>query len=276
MTFIHKYDNVLIIRNNKNKKNMQTSESRQRTSSNDPEELLLRKQEADSVILGLLGNRREFFADPEKRLEFLRDQDADSVMGIAKYVNARLRGRKARELRNDVDEQGSQLMLLHTPSAQDKHEAFRRGYEAIKEYLGSTEESTEEQLRKTALATEALIIWTHAFNDGNGRTSRFIGKFIESGTSDIDGLIEETSSNLNRGNVFDTKRTSKEGMISEADNTEIMLDDDEREELRVLANDKPNDIEAMYLSVKDLLESQELQDRATRYRRKIGKMSLCA
>lgn len=48
------------------------------------------------------------------------------------------------------------------------------------------------------MAIEALIIWVHPFNDGNGRTSRFLGKFIEDGAVDVEDLIVSTVDRLHR------------------------------------------------------------------------------
>lgn len=235
---------------------------RQNMSSNNPEERATRERETHELLDGLLGRHQEFFADPKNRLEFLEGQDAAGFYRLAQHINARLRGLIPREVRRDDDEKGAFLPMLHTPSHADKPDAFRRGFDAIHEYLRDSGDLPEAKLEKVAAAAEALVIWVHPFNDGNGRTSRFMGKFIEQGGTDSDALIAETISGYNRGTVYNFKLRTRESELSDANNEDLLLDDDEREEMRAKAEMLPDDIEGMYLSIKRLLESDELQVRA--------------
>lgn len=243
-----------------------SSSERQRLSGNNEQERETRESEVRQLIHDLVGRNVEYLSDPKNRLEFIRDQDAESVFRIAQYANAKLRGEKPREVRRS-NEEGSYLPRLHTPAAQDKRPAFDRGYDAIREYLESTEDSSEEQLQKAALGTEALLIRTHLFNDANGRTSRFIAKFIENGAADVDALVEEAVSSNARRTVFSRGVATKEALLADADNDEILFDDDERDELRVRAETAPNDIEGMYLTIKGLLASEDQRQFALRHRK---------
>lgn len=239
---------------------------RRKLSSRDSEERTTRKREACELLNGLLGRHQEFFADSENRLKFLQDQDAASFYRLAQHINARLRGLIPREVRQDSDEEGGFLPLLHTPSHADKPDAFRRGFDAIHEYLQDSGDAPDAKLEKVAAATEALVIWVHPFYDGNGRTSRFMGKFIEQGGADVDALIAETISGRKRGTIYDFKVHTRESELADANNEDLLFDDDEREKIRAGAEALPDDIEGMYLSIKRLLGSDELLVYAKRRR----------
>lgn len=225
------------------------------------QEHVKRVEDAKRLVFGIVGRHAEFFADPDNRIEFFKNQTADDVFRMAQYVNAKVRGEKLHELRKIPEEKlGSDLPSLHTPESADKQAAFGRGYDAIREYLDTTEDGTDKQIQSIAMASEALIIWVHPFSDGNGRTSRFIGKLIEEGATDMDSLVEETASFKARPMYYKQKIASRESQIETADNEELMLDDDERDEIRENAKNLPDDIEAMYLSVKGILEDATIRE----------------
>lgn len=240
-------------------------ENRQRLSSSNEQERLQREADTRQLVDDIVGRNGEFFAVPENRLEFMRTQEADSFYRLAQHANARLRGEKPGVLRRDPDEKGAFLPMLHTPSHEDKIPAFYKGYQAIQEYITDSSDPVEKKIASVAMATEALVIWTHPFNDGNGRTSRFLAKLIEEGATDIDSLIEQTVSGNKRGTVYDHVLVTKEGALATANNEDIMLDDDERDAMRLQAESLPSDIDAMYLNVRQLLHDESSQQHATRH-----------
>lgn len=232
---------------------MSTFETRQTKTSSNPEERAHREADTRKLADTLIGRHAEFFAEPGNRLEFIRTHDADDMLAMVKHVNARLRGEKPVQLRKDENERGGYLPALHTPSAEDKPKSFARGFEAVQEYLTDSDDTVEDKLQASAMAMEALIIWVHPSNDGNGRTARFFGNLIEDGATDIDELVNQTVSAKERPMTYPYKLASKEGALENAGNPDIMFDDEEREALRERALSLPDDIEAMYLSVKRLL-----------------------
>lgn len=195
----------------------------------------------------------------------MQAQDAESFYRIAQHANARLRGKKPRVLRRDPNEKGAFLPMLHTPSHEDKMPAFQKGYQAIQEYITDSSDPVKKKITSVALATEALVIWTHPFNDGNGRTSRFLAKLIEEGATDVDSLVEQTVSGNKRGTVYNRMLATKEGALETANNEAIMLDDDERDEMRLQAESLPTDVDAMYLNVQRLLQDESSQQYAMRH-----------
>lgn len=170
----------------------------------------------------------EFFSEPGNRIAFLESLSADDFIGIAQHVNARVRGFEPREQANAQDK-GGYLPLLGTPTEAEKPEAFRAGFDTIKRYLAESSDTLKAKLEGAAMAAEALIVWVHPFNDGNGRTSRFLGKFIEDGTTDTDQLIMETADKRNRLRMYDgTLRVDQYNVCNGLD---LLLDDDEEAEL---------------------------------------------
>ncbi|HMQ96216.1 MAG TPA: Fic family protein [Candidatus Saccharibacteria bacterium] len=169
-------------------------------------------------------------------------------------------------LSKDESEKGAFLPILHTPSIDDKPGAFIRGFDAIRDYLGATQDSADERTEKISMAIEALIIWVHPFNDGNGRTARFIGQFIEDGTNDIDRLVASAVSLEGRPTIYDRKFATKQSKLWLANNPDIMLDDDEGGDLRREAEKLPSDAEGIYLSVKKLINDPEWREAANRHR----------
>lgn len=195
---------------------------------------------------------------PESRLEYFLDKNNSFRWVIA--ANAGSRGKDLGELWSDLrsgKEGHGMLLLLHTPAARDKLACFNSGVEAIQEYVNSSRESTEEKLDAIAMAYEALIIWTHMFNDGNGRTSRFIGKLIEDGLGDVDGLVAETISGDNRQTGYFPTVETREGILEDLNNSELSVPNED--ELRDNLDSFPNDIEGMKLNIKAILEDKELR-----------------
>lgn len=239
---------------------------RQYKTANNEAEKTLRIEETQAFIHDLIGRHAEYFSTPENRLDFLRTTSAVDFFRIAQHINARLRGKRAWEVRRD-GEKGGFLPGIHTPSDDDKPEAFKRGYEAIQEYLRDSNDPVDKKINGVALATEALIVWVHPFNDGNGRTSRFVGKFIESGAVDIEDLLSHTVSKVERGTFFEKRYMyqTRESSLAEANNADYFgMDDKERDDMRQRAETFPSNIDAMHLNIKRLLESDELQDRVRR------------
>lgn len=208
----------------------------------------------------VIGRHTEYFSDPNNRLEFIKGQTADSFLQLSRYINAKLRGEKPHHLNSQPQEMlGAGLPMMHTPSGQDKPAAFASGFTAIQEYLANTEDSIEEQIAGAAKATEALIIWVHPFVDGNGRTSRFLAKLIEDGAVDSEELVKQTVSSADRKTYYKHRYATKEGKLEDANNEDLILDNDEREEMRVAADKLPTDIQAMYANIKRLLEDKTIQ-----------------
>lgn len=243
-------------------------DNRQHLSSYNDEERGLREDDTRQLVHDLIGRHAEFFADPINRLDFILSQKPDDFLRLAKYTNAKLRGEKPRTLRQDEEEKGGFLPFMHTPSIEDKPEAFKKGYGAIQDYIQQSPDSIDKKIEGVAMATEALVIWVHPFNDGNGRTARFLAKLVEDGASNIDDLAAETASGSIRGRIYTDKYASKESTLESANNEDIMYDDDEREEMRQRAKDMPDDVSSMYFSIQHLLESEKVRENTLRHLKK--------
>lgn len=239
--------------------------NRQNVLSRDAAEIELRVSGVDELVHDIIGPNEEFFSDSQNRLDFIQGQDGGDFLKMAQYVNAKLRGEKPHRLRHDPTEKGGFLPMLHTPSHQDKPAAFRSGYEAIQEYIRTSSDGLEKKVEGVAIATEALVIWVHPFNDGNGRTSRFLGRLIEDGAVDISGLVRDTAVKGARNRLYDVKYATRESRLASANNENIMWDDDEREELRESAKSLPSDVAGMGLSIRRLLENDEVRKKSLRY-----------
>lgn len=239
-------------------------ENRQHLSSSNMQELDKRELDVRELVDTVVGRSGDYFADPENRLEFIASQDAEGFYGLAQHINARLRGETPRLLRIDPEENGGFLPMLHTPSRDDKIPAFQNGFRSIQEYISDSDDAIDKKIANIAMATEALMIWVHPFNDGNGRTSRFMAKLIEDGATDIDSLVDETISANNRRRVYTQRFATKEGELEIANNDDIILDDNERDELRQSAETLPNDIDGMYLSIQRLMRDENVQQHTLR------------
>lgn len=228
------------------------------------EQNALRIRDVQSLTYGIVGRYSEFFNEPGNRLEFIEQQSAAEFFKLAQFVNSKVRGERFHELRQNSEEvAGGQLPMLHTPSTADKPEAFKAGYSAIKEYIDLSDDDDVEKIRAVAMAAEALIIWVHPFNDGNGRASRFIGNFIEEGGSNPEELARQTASSGARGTLYKVKYISKEQVLKEENDQDWLLSDqqiEEREKRRKNSDSLPDDVEATYLSVRNLLEDKNLQN----------------
>ena len=206
-----------------------------------------------------LRDDQEYFADTANRREFLTTLTASDFLRLTEHVNARMRGHEPYN-KETAGEHGVSLPMLATPEAGEKQEALVKGFEEIKSYLALSEEDDSTTLRSVGMAMEALLIWVHPFNDGNGRTSRFFGKFIEDGTSDIDALIDETATNDNRQRSYETwLRIDKGNMVKARD---LMLNDAELNELQATQMHVPDGIA---LSINRLLHDTQTQQSVLEY-----------
>lgn len=215
-----------------------------------------RTVDAEKLVKDLeLDKDAEYFADPENRLQFFESIDFDEFFDLAQHVNARMRGLEPREGGNHQD-QGAYLPMLATPLAVEKRPAFEAGFNTIQRYLKDTDDSIEERVRGLGMATEALIIWVHPFNDGNGRTSRFFGKFIDDGTEDIGLLVGETADkNARLRMYYESLRVDQGNMVKDLD---LILEDDEIEEYK--KTEMPI-ADGISLSIDRLLRDKSYQDK---------------
>lgn len=197
----------------------------------------------------------EFFNDPMNRLEFVSSLDFDGFMDVALHVNARVRGFEPNDRLNANDEGGC-LPGMRTPDAIEKPIAFHAGFDSIKKYLDESTDSPEQKAKGVGMAMEALIIWVHPFNDGNGRTSRFFGKFIEDGTVNTEELIAETADAGNRLRVYPPRLRLDDMTDLSAD---ILLDDDQILAIKKSQEELPI-IEGIAQSITQLLENKSFQD----------------
>lgn len=214
-----------------------------------------RKGYAENLISDFrLDTDAEYFSNLENRIEFIESLSATDILDILRHINARMRDLIPREGQNSHDA-GGYLPMLGTPPATEKPLAFKAGFETIQQYLTSSTDTNEEKLKGAGMAMEALIIWVHPFNDGNGRTSRFMAKFIEDGTTDIDRLVAETADGNNRLRVYDPWLRADQYNIYYGQ--DIILDDREREDLE---RTKMPITDGIALSIKNLLEDKTMQE----------------
>lgn len=246
---------------------------RQYVSGSNAGEKELRTTDTQELVDGIVGRHSEFFANPANRISYLVGQSPDDFLRLSRYVNAKLRGEKPHQLMRDENEGQGALPMMHTPSKEDKPEAFRRGFAEVQKYLAESSDETEKKLEGAAMAVEALVIWVHPFNDGNGRTSRFLATMIESGVTDEDGLVQQTVSNRARGAYYKDRYQSREAEVSVANNEDILLEDDERVERREHAETLPPDVLAIPMSIKRLLEDDSWRANALNYRKKYGQVT---
>jgi hypothetical protein len=196
----------------------------------------------------------EFFAEPTHRIELLQSLTPEDFFDVIQHVNARVRGFEPRN-RDTAREEGGTLPLLATPPSKDKPASFRAGFEEIQKYLNESSDDVAQKIKGAAMATEALIIWVHPSEDGNGRTSRFLGKFIEDGTTDIKQLISETVNIDNRLRMYENYLRVDQGNVFKG--LDVPFDDAKKENLK--KTEMPI-AEGIALSIKRLLEDKSVQD----------------
>lgn len=206
-----------------------------------------------------LRDEQEYFADTANRREFLSTLTTNDFLRLAEHVNARMRGHEPYN-KETTGERGASLPMIATPAAREKREALVKGFEEIKSYIALSEEDDSTTLRSVGMATEALLIWVHPFDDGNGRTSRFFGKFIEDGTSDIEALISETVDNNDRQRSYETSLRVDKGNTMKG--MDLMLTDAELKELQDTEMHVPDGIA---LSIKRLLYDKQMQQSVIEY-----------
>jgi hypothetical protein len=198
----------------------------------------------------------EFFSHATNRVDFIKSLDIDSFTDLTTHINDRMRGFEPRD-RRTAGETGSYLRMLKTPDAQDKPEALENGLNAITRYLHESEDSDEQKLKSAGMAVEALIVWVHPFNDGNGRTSRFLSKFIEDGSTDTDQLIAEASDKNARMRMYG--EDLRIDNATDLSNEDIILDDDEIDQIKAEQDALPI-TDGIALSLERLLNDRRLQN----------------
>lgn len=217
-----------------------------------------RQQEASQLLDDFeLRKDAEFFSEPSNRVAFLKSLSGEEFYDIAQHVNARVRGFEPRD-KITAGEEGGYLPMMKTPIAEQKPEALQKGFQIIEQYLEKSNDSDEQKLRGVGMAAEALIVWVHPFNDGNGRTSRFLGSFIENGTTDTEQLLKDTSNRNERMRIY--PEFLRVDNTSDVQNPDLLIDDDERAEIIKDQENLPI-TEGISLSIKRLLEDKTLQDR---------------
>lgn len=217
-----------------------------------------RKQRVGDLIEQQVANHPELWHNKEQRLAFVGDSEA--MLRLITTANATMRGKTYNELQAEREagtEVGASLGLLSTPPSDLKLACFKRGQDAISEYIESSDATIDEKLDASAMAYEALIIWTHAFNDGNGRASRFTARLIEAGGEDVDDLTQQTAAGMYRQTHYDPYYMTKQAVQQQFDNPNLMLSDEERADLKAEIDNYPDDEATMYKNVAQLLRDTE-------------------
>jgi hypothetical protein len=222
----------------------------------DPELEINRSYEAAKLVEDFdLINDAEFFTNPENRIGLLTELTPEDFYDLTKHINDRIRGYEPKD-RAYLKDKGSFLPLLATPNSKEKPEAFSEGYSTILDYLRESKDSAAQKVKGAGMAVEALIIWVHPFNDGNGQTSRFLGKFIEDGTTDIGELIGHTVDKNNRLRMYeDHLRIDQANMSKGMEKilTNKILEANNKTVMPV--------VKGISLSIKRLLEDKTFQDK---------------
>lgn len=201
------------------------------------------------------------FSEPEARLEFLSgDNFKRYVLSLMVTVNAGLRGMNRKDLVADMKsgkERGAELSMLHTPaSPREKSGYMVAGIEAIREYINTSDEAVNEKVEAVSMAYEALIVWTHMFNDANGRTSRFMAQLIKDGPSDGEKLTSETVSKAGRP-IYNHTIQTREALLEMRGDSDILSDETDE---GVDPDDYPSDIEAVVLEMKYILQDSDYRE----------------
>lgn len=225
------------------------------------EQLNTRHADAQTLVQDFdLLRDAEFFANPAQRVEFLKKLEYKDFFDIAQHVNARMRGYEPRDGQNR-GERGGSLPFLRTPKSTEKQEAFQKGFESIQDYLINSDDTVEEKVKGAGMATEALLIWVHPFNDGNGRTARFLGTFIEDGTHDVDGLIASTVTSGVRQRSYGENLRVDKGNLYSVDDDIIMTDEEAAAFAEEIRNTSMPVADGIAQSIKHLLEDKRRQRR---------------
>ena len=222
-------------------------------ASDSIEERQLRFESARLLISELIGDHSEEFTDPELRLEFVESLTSKEMFDIAQHINRRMRGMDGKQIRGFGRDKGGGLVNYYTPASKNKLACFLRGYDAVTEYLQQSDDSIEDKLSNVSVAIEGLIVQVHPFSDGNGRTSRFLGEFIQGGSDGTNRLAVAAASKLGRLRYFDRGVLSHEKARSGMANPEMMLDNNEYAVLPKKPKHLPSDSEAAYLTTRELL-----------------------
>lgn len=195
---------------------------------------------------------------PEKRLGMFSN---NTVLRSLTTINARLRGKDPKEAWGDLraGKEGHGILPLdYTPAGGAKIDCISKGTEAIKNYIDGSKDDMPTKLDTVAMAWEMLIVRTHLFNDGNGRTSRFVAEFIRNGLDDKENLLKTATSTVNP--VYRRILESRESMLYDADNYDLAINEEDRETLRKQAEEAPSEVEVMEMHIKRILDDEEYRD----------------
>lgn len=209
---------------------------------------------------------------PKERLGMFSN---NTVLRSLTTINARLRGKDSKEAWEDLraGKEGHGILPLdYTPAGGAKIDCISKGTEAIKDYIDSSKDDMSTKLDTVAMAWEMLIVRTHLFNDGNGRTSRFVAEFIRNGLDNKESLLKTATSTVNP--VYRRILKSRESMLYDAANYDLAISEEDRETLRNQAEEAPSEVEVMERHVKLILDDKEYRDyieaEVEEYKRRLG------
>lgn len=223
-----------------------------------------RKERTVQLIDDLKSSERlgKTLYDSEMMLDFLSNSDVADVLSLLVTINAGLRGVERKKLVENMNNggEGSWLLSLHTPaSSQDKHDYMVAGIEEIGRYIDSSGEDVDQKKEAVSMAYEALIVWTHMFNDGNGRTSRFMAELIKNGLNDEEHLVSEAVSGVDRITYRHTIATKEYIKWLQSSNDILLEKSDERD-----PNAYMSDIEAIKLEMQKILQNPDYREELKR------------
>lgn len=119
----------------------------------------------------------------QSRRELLKDLSAEQYCQLIAGINGVLRGRDQKDWDMDgvgVTAAGQEVIGAHIfPNHNDKKEIIIKAWEAAQEMNASGRD-----LQEIGMLLGSMLVETHPFNDGNGRTSRLVYLMVGEGFSE--------------------------------------------------------------------------------------------
>lgn len=173
----------------------------QKEEANDGAELRMSKAEKLIRLMNVARNintfngkkTNEVLANEGERRQFILDLSFEQYLELIEGVNGILRSRPKAEWGADGEKvamMGGHGAVWDFPEHEDKFELLKKSLELAQKMLHGG-----RSVQDVAILLSTTVTATHLFNDGNGRTSRFVLVTTSKGTSDDGkGLLQQVLS----------------------------------------------------------------------------------
>lgn len=134
----------------------------------------------------------EALADPATRRDYFERLSEDDFLAVTQRIASMVRTGDSNQLQH-FDGAKMTLRTMEVPDQREKEQLLRETWRTAQVLLSDRKLSDEDALEYAGLTVAGGLLYSHLFDDANGRTSRMLSYIIEKGAESVDDIEAMTT-----------------------------------------------------------------------------------